>query len=177
MFLSQMGIRSYPRKGIRPKGDAAHFTGLKLYRNREDGFFVHVCTNLVIEDSLFADNGLGLDLDRSDNILVRNVTIVGVSDSYRRQDQDQNMPGVCHRRSIIGLEMHTYGRREHERDGIALEDIRFEGFEGTGCRTSQAIRVDNNVSNRTYYAHLLTQMAEDSDCLTGHVVQWHFTGS
>lgn len=31
------GIRTYPRRGYRPLNDMAHFTDLKLYRNRHTG--------------------------------------------------------------------------------------------------------------------------------------------
>jgi len=44
-----------------------------LHRNR----------NYIIEDSLFADNNVNVDVDRTDGVLVRRTKIIGESESYR----------------------------------------------------------------------------------------------
>lgn len=59
------------------------FTGLKVYRNNAYGIFIHRCHNLRVDQSLFADNNFGIDLDRAEGIEVTNTRIIGMSPSYK----------------------------------------------------------------------------------------------
>lgn len=44
---------------------------------------LHKNHNYIIEDSLFADNNINVDVDRTDGVLVRRTIIIGETESYR----------------------------------------------------------------------------------------------
>ena len=104
----------------------------------------HKNHNYIIQDSLFADNNIGVDLDRTDGAIVRRVAIIGVSASYRRLMERQDVQRICNEnnRKLIGIDMHTWTLYNQEGGGY-LEDITLSGFEdiGSGCGRS-AISVD-----------------------------------
>lgn len=140
------GFRTYPAGGIRAQsGSKNHFTNLKAFRNRGDGIFIHVCLNLVIEDSIFADNAKGIDIDRADAIDVRNTVVIGESEIFRRQYESQDLPDNCRQNRLIGVELHTLGRRVGY-SGASLEGVTFSGFENTHCDDAFAMNLDGSVS-------------------------------
>ena len=73
----------------------ATFEGLKFYRNSATGIFVHRSSNILITNSHFADNNIGIDLDRTDGIEVQNTVVIGESASYRSLIARQSVDRVC----------------------------------------------------------------------------------
>ena len=91
---------------------------------------MHKNHNYVIEDSLFADNNIGVDIDRTDGAIVRRTVIIGVSDSYKLLMARQDVQRICNsqNRKLIGLDLHTWTLYNQE-GGAYLEDISLSGFD------------------------------------------------
>jgi hypothetical protein len=124
------------------------FTGLKVYRNDAVGIFIHRCHNLTIDQSLFADNDIGIDLDRAEGIEVTNTEIIGSSPSYQALMARQ--PGVnpiCERNERVGIDLHTW-QKEIDFIGAKISNVVMSGFAANdaGCATPSSMRFDPFVS-------------------------------
>jgi len=121
-------VRTYASSRFHTPDVEARFTRLTVYRNRLKGFMLHKNHNYVVTDSLFADNNYGVDVDRTDGVVVRNTRIIGESESYRDlMSRQQNVEAVCGiNRVLIGLDMHTWTLHS-ERGGAVLENIEISG--------------------------------------------------
>jgi parallel beta-helix repeat protein len=85
------------------------FTGLKVYRNNAIGITIHRCHNIRIDQGLFADNYIGIDLDRSEGNEVTNTTIVGQSSSYEAlMTRQPGVAAICDRGERVGIDLHTW---------------------------------------------------------------------
>jgi parallel beta-helix repeat protein len=125
----------------------ATFEGLRLYRNSATGIFVHRSSNILITNSHFADNNIGIDLDRTDGIEVRNTVVIGESTSYRGLMTRQNVERVCRNnqdRWLVGIDLHTW-KKEKESAGAVLSNITLSGFKNVQCQKSASIRYDSQV--------------------------------
>ena len=141
------GFRTYPR-GYNPTA-TARFIGIKAYRNVEGGMFLHRNSNFHIEDSIFADNGIGIDFDETDSPPIRltNVTIIGLSESYRTNVWNKNKGNVCSLDGKnIGIEVLT--RKANLGKGALLwNKIDFSGFNHDDCNNVIPISLlDDRVS-------------------------------
>ena len=126
----------------------ATLDGLRLYRNAATGIFVHRSSNILITNSHFADNNIGIDLDRTDGIEVRNTVVIGESASYRGLMSRQSVERVCRNnqdRWLIGIDLHTW-KKEKEYAGASLSNITLSGFKNVQCLNSASIRYDSQVS-------------------------------
>lgn len=141
---AQGAIRMYT-PGYRPT-KIAFLDGLRVYRNDATGIFVHRCHNIVIRNSLFADNYLGIDVDRTSGIEVWNTTIIGESDSYRELMKVQDVSPVCKQRKLKGIEIHTW-KKTKAFTGLKVIDVRFSGFSNETACPSWSIHMDDNVSD------------------------------
>jgi hypothetical protein len=124
------------------------FTGLTVYRNNAVGIFIHRCHNLTIDQSLFADNNIGIDLDRAEGIEVTNTKVIGTSPSYQALMARQ--PGVvpiCERNERVGIDLHTW-QKEIDFIGAKISNVVISGFDpnDTGCATPSSLRFDKFVS-------------------------------
>lgn len=122
-------------------GNFSYFLHLIL---SEQGFMFHKNHNYIVQDSLFADNNIGVDLDRTDGAIVRRVAIIGVSASYRRLMARQDVQRICNENNskLIGLDMHTWTLYNQEGGGY-IEDVTLSGFDDIGSRCAQSsIHVD-----------------------------------
>ena len=123
------------------------FTGLKVYRNMASGFFIHRCHNIRVENSLFADNNVGIDLDRAEGIEVTNVRIIGQSPSYTALMARQ--PGVnpvCDRGVRTGFDLHTW-QKEIDFLGAKISNVQMSGFSPDAkCATPSSMRFESFVS-------------------------------
>lgn len=89
------GFKTYPGNGYEPDGSPAVFKNLKSYRNRNSGVFIHNSRNIAIAGGVFADNRIGIDVDRSPTCSVTNATIIGLSPEYRSLSTQASLPKHC----------------------------------------------------------------------------------
>jgi hypothetical protein len=124
----------------------ATFEGLKVYRNVGVGIFLHRCHNILVEDGLFADNYIGIDIDRAEGISVNNTRIIAESDSYRMLKAQQKVSPVCSRQeNLIGLDLHTW-KVNLSLAGATLQNVEFHNFDKrVNCRTVSSVAFDQNV--------------------------------
>ena len=104
---------------------------------------LHKNRNYVVSDSIFADNDLGMDVDRTDGVVFRDSVIIGVSQTYRNLMATQGLAKICRQGQIIGLDMHTW-MLDSEYGGATLENITISGFDDAasiGCGKT-SVRVD-----------------------------------
>ena len=127
----------------------ATLEGLKAYRNDASGIFIHRCHNIVLSDSLFADNNIGVDIDRAEGIEVHDTVIIGESESYLQLMARQTVGKVCRQRKLKGLDLHTW-KLHKEEGGVSITNVDFSGFSNTACDFPSAIHMDDNVSSRRH---------------------------
>ena len=89
------GFKTYPGTGYEPDGSPAVFKDLKSYRNRNSGVFIHNSRNIAIAGGVFADNRIGIDVDRSPTCSVTNATIIGLSPEYRSLSTQASLRKHC----------------------------------------------------------------------------------
>lgn len=134
-------IRMYT-PGYRPK-ETAFMDGNKVYRNDASGIFIHRCQNIVVRDSLFADNNIGVDIDRAEGITVQNTKIIGESDSYRSLMTAQSVSPVCRQRKVTGVDLHTW-KKETSYAGALIDSVEISGFSNTACPNPASVRFDTH---------------------------------
>lgn len=126
----------------------ATFDGLRIYRNAATGIFVHRSSNILILNSHFADNNIGIDLDRTEGIEVRNAVVIGESASYRSLMARQSVERVCRNmqdRWLIGIDLHTW-KKDKTLAGATLSNVTLSGFKNVQCLNSASIKYDSHVS-------------------------------
>jgi parallel beta-helix repeat protein len=128
------------------------FRGLKVYRNNAVGIFIHRCHNIRVENSLFADNNVGIDLDRAEGNEVINTTIIGQSLLYEELMARQPSVGpVCARNQRVGIDLHTW-QKVMDSLGAKISNIQISGFSPNDpkCTMASSIRFDPVVSFRLF---------------------------
>jgi hypothetical protein len=123
------------------------FTGLKVYRNDAVGIFIHRCHNLRVDRGLFADNNMGIDLDRAEGIEVTNTEIIGMSPSYKALLARQpGLEAVCDRNERVGIDLHTW-QKEIDFIGAKISNVTLSGFgPDPQCARPSSLRFDPFVS-------------------------------
>ena len=97
-------------------------------------------------NSVFADNGVAIDLDQADDIELKNVTIVGQTSLYRDIVTLQGSPSVCSfQDELVGIEMHTFVRRAGK-SGAVVSNTTFAGFDYGTCGHVAHVKLDDDVS-------------------------------
>jgi hypothetical protein len=129
----------------------AVFDGIKLFRNDASGMFLHKNYNILVQNSLFADNNIGIDIDRAEGIEIRDTVIIGESQSYRRLMERQDVGPVCSQRKVVGIDLHTWTIFQGY-GGSNLRNIDFEGFSNTACPIPRALNIDEHVSGHSRFA-------------------------
>lgn len=144
--VSQGAIRMYV-PGYFPSA-MTPFSGLKVYRNDAVGIFIHRCHNLRIDQGLFADNNMGIDLDRAEGIEVTNTQIIGMSASYQALMQRQpGVEAVCDRNERVGIDLHTW-QKEIDFVGAKISNVVMSGFaDDPNCAKPSSLRFDDFVSH------------------------------
>lgn len=146
-LLLQGAIRMYT-PGYRPS-QVAILEGLKVYRNVGTGIFIHRCHNIKVEKSLFADNYVGVDIDRAEGIEINNITIIGESNSYRTLMARQNVTMICARDGLIGLDLYTW-KVDTTYAGANISNVEFHGFDDSAaCSKVASISFDDQVKFRS----------------------------
>jgi parallel beta-helix repeat protein len=129
------------------------FTGLKVYRNSASGFFLHRCHNISIENSLFADNNVGIDLDRAEGNQVTNVRIIGQSPLYTElMARQPGVAPVCDIGVRTGFDIHTW-QRDPGYLGAKISNVQMSGFDPNDpkCPTPLSMRFESFVSGMFFY--------------------------
>jgi hypothetical protein len=125
------------------------FTRLKVYRNYAVGITIHRCHNIRIDQGLFADNYMGIDLDRAEGIEVTNTTIIGKSPSYEALLARQpGVAAVCDRNERVGIDLHTW-QKDISFLGAKITNVSMSGFAPNDpkCLKPRSMRYDDFVSN------------------------------
>lgn len=132
--------------GYRPH-EVATLNGMKVYRNVGTGIFIHRCHNILVENSTFADNFVGIDIDRAEGIEVSNTVIIGESNSYRSLMARQVVRPICGRLGLIGLELFTW-KVNTTFAGAKISNVEFHGFDDfAACDKVSSISFDSHVSS------------------------------
>ena len=109
----------------------------------------HRTSNVLVKDSIMADNGIGIDYDKTHTPLMRlnNVTIIGESNSFRTNVLDKNVDRLCQfQPKNIGIEIHTR-KQKLGATASAWNGVRFSGFDHSSCSYVSAISLmDDSVS-------------------------------
>jgi hypothetical protein len=132
------GFRTYPNGYLPPARTA--FYNLRSYRNRQDGIFLHVTDNVIIDGGLVADNRLQIDLDRANNITINSTRVVGVSDSYANIVATQ-IGAYVHDDAVVGIQLHSYTPGTSYA-GATVRNVDFSGFFKTRSNYTALIDLD-----------------------------------
>lgn len=121
------------------------FSGLKIYRNDAVGIFIHRCHNILLENSLFADNNMGVDHDRAEGIVIRNIKIIGQTALY--EELMARQPGVrpvCFRNERVGIDLHTWQKEIEVFAAAKISNVDISGFNPNdpNCATPSSVRFD-----------------------------------
>ena len=118
---------------------------MRAFRNLAAGIFIKDSHSIAVEDSIVSDNPTGIDIHRAHDILIHNVSFVGMSETYHQQRVAQpTLPSVCPGNKIIGLQLHLNGQND-EMWGDTIEGAKFRRFD-VGCNQQTVIGVDQIVS-------------------------------
>jgi Right handed beta helix region len=145
LAFDQGAIRMYTPGYFPPS--MTTFDGLKIYRNNASGIFIHRCQNIRVDNSLFADNNLGIDIDRAEGIEVSNTKIIGLSPSYTAlQARQPTVQAVCKRNERKGIDLHTW-QKEANWHGAKITNVDISGFAAsdTTCAKKYSITYDDMV--------------------------------
>jgi hypothetical protein len=144
-------VRTY-QPGYFPT-DITPFIRLKVYRNYAIGIKIHRCHNIRIDQGLFADNYMGIDLDRAEGIEVTNTTIIGTSLSYEAlMARQPGVASVCDRNERVGIDLHTW-QKDISFLGAKITNIYMSGFapNDSKCLKPRSLRYDKFVSRHFYF--------------------------
>jgi nitrous oxidase accessory protein NosD len=117
--------------------------GVKAYKNAI-GINIHACHKIHLTNSLFSDNFMGVDLERSEDLTVSDTTIIGESPSYRQLMIRQNVRSVCLRNKMTGLQLGTWQNKFGP--GYMISNVTFSSFKGASCLRSAIVGYDDIVS-------------------------------
>ena len=131
--------------GFLPSQEAI-LDGIKSYRNAI-GINIHACHKIHVKNGLFADNYMGVDLERSEMLTVSDTIIIGESPSYRQLMARQNVRKVCLRNRMTGLQLGTWLNKFGP--GYMISNVTFSGFTNAACLRSAIIGYDDIVSAQT----------------------------
>ena len=130
------------------------FTGLKVYRNDAVGIFIHRCHNIRVDQGLFADNNLSIDLDRAEGIEVTNTRVIGMSPSYKAlmdRSPARSIEPICERNERIGIDLHTWQKEINVFLGAKISNVTMSGFGPDPlCPKPSSLRFDDTVSNSRF---------------------------
>lgn len=148
------GLRFYPN-GWYPSSGAI-LSGIKSYRNWRDGIYFQSTGGIVVDDGVFSDNLMGIEIDRNcENITVKNSKIIGYSDLYKSQVSQGGFSSHCPAyMPLIGVQLQSY-LLSRDSIGCSLSSIQFSNFDGisTGCVGSMAIDVDPGAQDDHFSAY------------------------
>jgi hypothetical protein len=119
------------------------------YRNSGPAILLINSQNVFIDNSHFADNRGNIDVHRSENVLINNTSIIGMSQELRRLESAQRgLPSVLcpdRRTYVTGIEMHAF-TRSRQGNGVSLENVVMSDFTDIKKCKEYAFKVDPEVS-------------------------------
>jgi hypothetical protein len=117
-----------------------------------------------VANSLFADNPLSVDIDRTEGIEVFDTKIIGESESYRKLAARQAVGAVCDRGGLTGIDLHTW-KVDKAWAGVKFSNIDISGFNNTAsCASPKSIKFDTNVRVHLAKFEKLILMVSLNDC-------------
>ena len=144
------GMKTYPGAGYNSIEEAA-FIDSKMYHNRGSGIFLHNSGHFLIQGGIFADNRIGVDVDRAQSLRIIGSKFIGVTPSFAALVSSSGKRGHCSPVSssmmmnypVLGVELHSSRQGGTKVNGVVLEDLSFVHFgKGTQCPGSSALGVD-----------------------------------
>ena len=124
----------------------------KVYRNVGFGLFLDNTNTVSILEGDFSDNRRHIYVRNSENVLIRDTTIVGMSSEVRQIDATQsNVISFCpsRRTPLAGVEFQTFSRNR-KGNGLNIENTVLQGFSDVFCE-EVALKVDPEVSGKKKY--------------------------
>jgi len=128
------GLRTYPYGAYRPDV-TAEFLRFSSFRNYGDGILFQKSSNLNIIDSFLADNSVGLRILLSENILLKDSEVIGVTPGFLEVIQTQNVYPLCRSNVNTGMSIHTFRYIKEDRS-LTVQNVSISGFDNTGCDES-----------------------------------------
>jgi hypothetical protein len=104
--------------------------------------------SVTVADGEFADNRKSIHLHHSENVTVKDTTLVGMTSETRQLEATQHGKTLLcpDRRALIGIELDSFNHRRTEY-GLTVENLHILGFSDMLCREN-AFRVDPEVCAR-----------------------------
>ena len=119
---------------------------LRVYRNVGFGLSLDNTNYVSIIKGDFSDNRRHIYVLHSENVLISDTTIVGMSSEVREIDATQsNAIGFCpSRRTLLaGIEFQTFSR-SRQGNGLTVENTVMQGFSDVFCKET-ALKIDSEV--------------------------------
>lgn len=119
---------------------------MKSYRNRGSGLFLHNSGFFLIQGGIFADNRIGIDVDRAHSLRIIGSQFVGVTPSFADLVGNAGhcrVGGMMMNYAVLGVQLHSQRSGGTSITGVVLQDLSFAHFgEDTQCPGSSALGVD-----------------------------------
>jgi len=137
---TQHGIKIYPT-GFN-SAQSNFLTNTKSYRNKLFGIYLYNGNNISVHGGVFADNLIGIDVNLSDNVVVKDLSIHGYSPEFRASAAKSGTTNVhcVHKSSgLTGLRLHP-NLRSTSGSGTSVDSVTFDDFSNSmGCWYNNAI--------------------------------------
>ena len=123
--------------------------GIRAFKNSGPGILISNSENVIIEGGHFSDNRGNIDMHRSEDVQIRNVSIVGKSKELELLEVTQPLlsAALCPNRqtviSAIGFRSFTRAGRG---TGMTVQDVDISGFEDISTCKEYAFLLDPEVS-------------------------------
>ena len=121
---------------------------VRAYRNLGVGMLLMNAASAIVADGEFADNRKSIHLHHSENVTVKDTTLVGMTSETRQLEATQHGKTLLcpDRRALTGIELDSFNHRR-TRDGFTAENLRISGFSDMLCREN-VFRVNPEVCVR-----------------------------
>jgi hypothetical protein len=124
------------------------FDNMRFYRNHNKAIRIHRTRNVVVQNGIFMDNPINVEVDRSEEVHLLNTSIVGYSDGYK-DTVGQGGYGFAlapcgnQKDELLGLTFQSTNpwiyKMESEFNGVIMDNVRFSGFSRSGCGSYSSI--------------------------------------
>lgn len=104
--------------------------------------------SVTVASGQFADNRKSIIVYHSENVTIKDTTLVGMTSETRQLEATQHGKTLLcsdRRAMLIGIELDSFNFRR-SRGGLTLDNLRVTGFSDVLCREN-AFRVDSEVSS------------------------------
>lgn len=161
--IAHNAIQTFPN-GWDSKG-LSRFTNIKVYRNRGIGWYCHLGQNFVVQNGLFADNKIALDVNYCDGVTIKDTKIIGYTLAYEEVTELDKLKRHCwtDEYSQYGVRLHPNNKNTRFR-GSHLDGVDFSRFQRhLGCKDNKFILMnDDRVIDDPRQEHHIYNMTVDS---------------